>query len=146
MVGLREGIHIPLQHLVQTRLGVQLVLERAQALLVVVPDRLLPLEPGGLFAEQVLDLSAAEQSFNRDPQPFGDQGDVLVEEAGPSALERYDGGPADADFLCQFCLGEAGQLARPAQMDMEEVFLHGSKLFGVPGIPVPEISNYVQKF
>ena len=142
---MRERIDVALQHLVEADFRVQLVLQDLDALLVLVPERLLPFDPGRLVAENVFHPPAAEQRLDRDAQPSGDQGNRLVEQAGPAALERDDGRPAHADIVCKLGLGEAGQLARLAKVNMEEVILHGSKLFVAGGIPVPEFRNHVQK-
>ena len=65
LVGLREGIHIPLQYLVEALLGLQFLPERVQALLIFVANRLLPFDPGGLFAKQLLQSRASSETPSR---------------------------------------------------------------------------------
>ena len=52
---------------------------------------------------------------------------VLVEQVGPAALEIVDGGTHDADALGQLRLGEAGLLARLADIVMKELVHHGQR-------------------
>ena len=78
---------------------------------------------------------AAEQFFDRQAQPGGDQGDRLADELRLAALQIHDGGPGHADFFGQLGLGEPGALACGAEVGMEKVPFHMPKIHLVPGIP-----------